>query len=103
MTCIDYMPTKTLCMRQMYMFASAVLWLEKLQETCAISSTEAEFMQAVLAGKGVKYGRHVLNGIGRTQNGPSPIREDNMAAIMMINQQRPTKRTRYNGSLSEGT
>jgi hypothetical protein len=79
----------------LYLFASAVLWLAKLQNCCATSSTESEFMQAVSCAKGVKYGRLVLNGIGRTQNGPSPIKEDNMAAIMMINQQRPTKRTRH--------
>ena len=46
-------------------------------------------MQAVICAKGVKYRRHVLDGIGRKQKGPSPIREDNMAAIMMINQSRP--------------
>ena len=57
----------------LFLFASAVLWLSKLQATCALSSTEAEFMQAVICGKGVKYGRHVLDGIERTQKGPSPI------------------------------
>lgn len=79
----------------LYLFCTAVLWLAKLQTTCAMSSTEAEFMQAVSCAKCVKYGRSILNGIGRDQNGPSPIKEDNMAAIMIVNQKRPTKRTRH--------
>ena len=79
----------------MYLSGSAVMWMAKLQPTPAISSTEAEFMQAVSCAKCVKYGRNVMNGINRMQVEPSPIREDNMAAIMMINQQRPTKRTRH--------
>ena len=37
----------------------------------------------------------MLDGIGRKQKGPSPTREDNMAAIMMVNQSHPTKRTRH--------
>ena len=78
-----------------FLFATAVLWLAKLQPTAAISSTEAEFMQAVSCGKCIKYCRNVMNGIGRNQEDPSPVREDNMAAIMMVNQQRPTKRTRH--------
>lgn len=77
------------------LFLLALLWLSKLQSTCALSSTDAEFMQAVICAKGVKYGRHVLDGIERKQKGPSPIREDNTATIVMINQQRPTKRTRH--------
>jgi hypothetical protein len=74
---------------------SAIHWVSKLMPTVATSSTEAEFMQAVMAGKNIKWIRHILNGIGRTQNGPSPIHEDNKAAIMMVNQQRPTTRTRH--------
>ena len=63
--------------------------------TVATSSTEAEFMQAVMTGKNVKWIHHILIGIGRAQSGPSPMHEDNKAAIMMVNQQRPTTRTRH--------
>ena len=73
----------------------AIHWVSKLMPTVATSSTEAEFMQAVMAGKNIKWIRHILNGIGRKQVGPSPIHEDNKAAIMMVNQQRPTTRTRH--------
>ena len=76
-------------------FAAAVLWLAKLQATMATSSTESEFMQAVSAAKGLKWTRHIMNELKRTQTGPSPINEDNMAAIMMVNQSRPTTRTRH--------
>ena len=76
-------------------FAAAVLWLAKLQATLATSSTESEFMQAVSAAKGLKWTRHIMNELKRTQTGPSPINEDNMAAIMMVNQSRPTTRTRH--------
>lgn len=68
----------------------AIHWVSKLMPTVATLSTEAEFMQAVMAGKNVKWIRHILNVIGRTQNGPSLMHEDNKAAIMMVNQQRPT-------------
>ena len=73
----------------------AIHWVSKLMPTVATSSTEAEFMQAVMAGKNIKWIRHIMNGIGRKQNGPSPLHEDNKAAIMMVNQQRPTTRTRH--------
>lgn len=76
-------------------FAAAVLWQAKLQATMATSSTESEFMQAVTACKGVLFIRHIMNELRRMQKGPSPINEDNMACIMMVNQRRPTTRTRH--------
>ena len=76
-------------------FAAAVLWLVKLQATLATSSTESEFMQAVSAAKGVKWCRRIMTELKRLQSGLSPINEDNMAAIMMVNQSRPTTRTRH--------
>jgi len=36
-----------------------------------------------------------MNELKRTQTGPSPINKDNMAAIMMVNQSRPTTLTRH--------
>jgi len=36
-----------------------------------------------------------MNEMKWTQTGSSPINKDNMAAIMMVNQSRPTTRTRY--------
>ena len=77
------------------LFGAAVNWMSKLQPIVGTSSTEAEFMQAVLVSKSVKWIRYTMNELGRRQIGPSPIAEDNKAAIMMVNQQRPTTRTRH--------
>jgi len=52
-------------------------------------------MQVVSASKGVKWCRHIVTKLKRAQSEPSPINEDNMAAIMMVNQSRPTMRTRH--------
>jgi len=76
-------------------FAIAVLWLAKLQATLATSSSQSEIMQTVSASKGVKRCRHIMTELKRAQSGPSPINKDNMAAIMMVNQSRPTTRTRH--------
>ena len=77
------------------LYGSAISWMAKLQPIVATSSTEAGFMQAVLVCKAVKWIRHIMNGLNRKQCGPSLILEDNKAAIMMVNQQRPTTRTRH--------
>ena len=76
-------------------FGGAILWASKLQSTMATSSTEAEFMQAVTACKGVKWVRHIMNELKRVQSGPSHINKDNMASIMMVNQNHPTTCTRH--------
>ena len=39
--------------------------------------------------------RSILHELGIPQNGPSPIYGDNMAAILMANNTRPTDRTRH--------
>ncbi len=78
-----------------FAFAAAVYFVAKLQKTVATSSTQSEFMQAVLAGKSVKFIRHVMTELHRYQHGPSPMNEDNAACIMMINQNRPTDRTKH--------
>jgi len=67
----------------------------KLQATVATSSTEAEFIAAVSAAKTAKYLRTVLHEIGFMQNAPTKMHEDNMAAIFVANNNRPTDRTRH--------
>jgi hypothetical protein len=59
------------------------------------SSCAAEFVQYVHTGKRLKYIRSILIKLGVKQNGPSPIYGDDMAAIMMANNTRPTERTRH--------
>ena len=44
--------------------ATTVLWSSKLQQLVALSSTEAEFYQAVTCCKAIIWLRHIMNKIG---------------------------------------
>ena len=65
------------------------------QSITATSSTEAEFMAAVTAVKQVRYLRAILNDLGFKLKKPTPIYEDNMSAINIINDKIPTERSRH--------
>ena len=73
----------------------AIAYKSKRQTTVATSSTEAEFIAAVHAAKTAKYLRSVLADFGFPQLAPTPIYNDNEAAIAMINQCKPTPRSRH--------
>jgi hypothetical protein len=73
----------------------AIAYKSKLQATVATSSTEAEFVAAGTAAKLAKYLRSVLAEFGFHQSAPTPLYEDNMAAIAMINECKPTPRSRH--------
>ena len=73
----------------------AVSYRTKMQSITATSSTEAEFLAAVLAAKHAKYLRAILNELGFVQLLPTPIYEDNMSAIKIINAKVPTERSRH--------
>jgi hypothetical protein len=73
----------------------AIAYKSKLQVTVATSSTEAEFIAAVHAAKIAKYLRAVLLEFGFPQNGPTPLYEDNISAIAMINERKPTTNSRH--------
>ena len=72
-----------------------VSYRSKTQAVTATSSTEAEFMAAVVCAKQAKYLRAVMYGLGFGQYEPTPIFEDNAAAILMINSRIPTERARH--------
>ena len=74
---------------------AAIAYKSKLQPTVATSSTEAEFIAAVQCAKVVKYLRSVLTDLGFPPSGPTVLYEDNQAAIAMINENRPTPRSRH--------
>eukprot|EP00957_Ditylum_brightwellii_P050752 3848100-Ditylum_brightwellii.AAC.1 len=74
---------------------TAVAYKSKLQPTVFTSSTEAEFIAAVPAARVVKHLRYVLEDLRIKQEGPTPIYEDNAAAIMMTNAKRPTEHSRH--------
>ena len=73
----------------------AVAYKSKLQATVATSSTEAEFIAAVHTAKVIKYLRSVLTDLGYGPEGPTRLFIDNKAAIDMINESKPTPRSRH--------
>jgi Reverse transcriptase (RNA-dependent DNA polymerase) len=77
------------------MGGAAVVFKSKTQSIAATSSTEAEFICAVHTGKIVKYLRSILFELGFEQREPTPIYEDNRAAIDMVNANKPTERSRH--------
>jgi hypothetical protein len=74
---------------------AAIAYKSKLQTTVATSSTESEFYAAVHAAKIAKYLCSVLDELGFPCAGPTPLYEDNQAAIAMVNESRPTPRVRH--------
>jgi hypothetical protein len=73
----------------------AIAYKSKLQTTVATSSTEAEFIAAVHAAKIAKYLHAILLDFGIPQEGPTPLYEDNVSAIAMINERKPTPNSRH--------
>ena len=73
----------------------AISYRSKTQSLTATSSTEAEFYAAVTCAKQAKYLRAVMWGLGFPPHGPTPIFEDNVSAINMINSRIPTERSHH--------
>jgi len=59
----------------------AVSWSLKLQSIVALSTTEAEYIAAISAGKEIRWMRNLLYEMGFTASGPSVLRVDNQSAI----------------------
>ena len=75
---------------------AAVAYRSKLQPLTATSSTEAEFYASVDCAKLVKYFRFILAELLDMQfSEPTKIFMDNIAAIHIINENKPTSRTRH--------
>ena len=75
--------------------AAAIAFKSKLQSVVATSSTEAELFAAVHGAKLAKYFRAILKEIGLIQKDPTPLYEDNQAAIAIVNERRSTPRVRH--------
>jgi hypothetical protein len=58
-----------------------VSWRSKLQTTVSLSTTEAEYVAGVEAGKELKWVRHLLSELRFPASGPSPLLMDNQSAI----------------------
>ena len=74
---------------------AAIAYRSKTQTVTATSSTEAEFIAAVLAAKTAKYLRSVLAGLGFSPPGPTILYEDNASAIKIVNARHTTDRSRH--------
>jgi len=74
---------------------AAVAYKSKMQSTVATSSTEAEFIAAVYTAKAVKHLHSVLMDLQLSPSRATIIYEDNKAAIEMINDSKPTTRSRH--------
>jgi len=61
--------------------SDAVSWCSKLQSIVALSTTEAEYIAAVSAGKKIRWMRNLLHEMGFSPTGPSTFRIDNQSAI----------------------
>ena len=79
-----------------FMFCGGpIAYKSKIQSTVSTSSTEAEFIAAVHAAKIAKYLHSILSDLGYPQSEPTTLYEDNAAAILMVNANRPTPRSRH--------
>mmetsp|Transcript_61007 Transcript_61007/g.125761 ORF Transcript_61007/g.125761 Transcript_61007/m.125761 type:complete len:202 (+) Transcript_61007:3-608(+) len=63
---------------------AAVSWQLVRQQVVALSSAEAEYYSASVAGTDVTYIRRLLAELGHTQGEPTVLHEDNMACIYML-------------------
>jgi hypothetical protein len=63
------------------MGSGAVSWSSKLQTIIALSTTEAEYVAAVEAGKEIVWLRNLLSELGYKFAGPSTLKMDNQSAI----------------------
>jgi hypothetical protein len=61
--------------------SGVVSWCSKLQSIVALSTTEAEYIAAVSAGKEIRWMRNLLFEIGFPASGPSVLQIDNQSAI----------------------
>jgi hypothetical protein len=72
-----------------------VAWKGQLLPTVALSSTEAEFMEATVAGRMSLYIRSIMWDLGIPQEAATILYEDNDGATAMVNAGKPTSRSRH--------
>jgi hypothetical protein len=77
------------------MAGAAITYRVKTQPIVATSSTEAAFFAAIHAGKVCRYICLILRELGFPPSGPTIIFEDNQSTINIINNGKPTERTRH--------
>jgi hypothetical protein len=73
---------------------AAVAWRSKLQSCVAQSTTEAEYISLALAAAEVNWLRQLLAFLNNAQAAPTPIYEDNSAALQLASNPVVQQRTR---------
>jgi len=63
------------------MAGGAIGWSSKLQGTVALSTTEAEYIATVQAGKEITWMHNILTEFGFALDIPTPLNIDNQSAI----------------------
>lgn len=72
-----------------------IAWSSKRQPCVAVSSSEAEYYAASLAGNEVVYFRRILDEMGFAQTSPTVLWEDNQACIYMSNHEGLLNRAKH--------
>lgn len=75
---------KTSCGFLIYMNGGPISWRTHVEDTHAMSPTESEYMSLYHATKEVLSLRNIMEEIGFAQTSPTPIYEDNEAAIAIV-------------------
>eukprot|EP00957_Ditylum_brightwellii_P126442 9638239-Ditylum_brightwellii.AAC.1 len=78
------------------MTGATIAYSAKRHQTVFTSLAEAEFIQATSITKMDKYTYVILKELKIEQDGPMMIYEDNAAAIMLANKNKPNGRTQHN-------
>ena len=74
-----------------------VAWKGQLLPTVALSSTEAEFMEATVAGRMSLYIRSIMWDLEIPQEAATILHEDSDGTTAMVNAGKPTSRSRHIG------
>ena len=78
-----------------FMAGAPIMYKTKMQQTVALSSTDAEFVAASETGKMILYIRSILDELGLHIADATPLYIDNAGARQMGNANKPTRRTRH--------
>ena len=72
------------CGHLIYYNDSPIMWRTVLQKRKALSTAEAEYRAATIATKDILWLRNILHELGRTEQAPTVMFEDNKACIKMV-------------------
>jgi hypothetical protein len=86
----DLMTCKSITGLVFTLASGTIAYKSKLQATVAMSLTESKLIATVTTTKMAKYLHSVLAELGFPQDDPTPLYEDNLAAIAMTNENCPT-------------